>query len=92
MFISGEADVSTGSLVAAVAIPLITIMNAANSLPLGIVGALALGLLIGAVNGYLCAYLGINSLIATLGALFIMRGGVYLYSGQKAIPDDAACR
>lgn len=90
VFISGEVDVSIGSLVAAVAIPLITIMNATNSLPLGIAGALALGLLIGAVNGYLCAYLGINSLIVTLGTLFIMRGGVYLYSGQKAIPDDAA--
>ncbi len=90
VFISGEVDVSIGSLVAAVAIPLITIMNATNSLPLGIAGALALGLLVGIVNGYLCAYLGINSLIVTLGTLFIMRGGVYLYTGQKAIPDDAA--
>jgi ribose/xylose/arabinose/galactoside ABC-type transport system permease subunit len=89
VFISGEVDVSIGSLVAAIAIPLITIMNATGSLTLGIAGALALGLAVGAINGYLSAYLSINSLIVTLGTLFIMRGGVYLYTGQKAIPDDA---
>jgi ribose/xylose/arabinose/galactoside ABC-type transport system permease subunit len=89
VFISGEVDVSVGSLVAAVAIPLIVIMNATESLALGIAGALALGLLVGIVNGYLAAYLGINSLIVTLGTLFILRGGVYLYTGQTAIPDDA---
>ena len=41
VFISGEVDVSVGSLVAAIAIPLITIMNATGSLALGIAGALA---------------------------------------------------
>lgn len=89
VFISGEVDVSSGSLLAAVAIPLITLMNATNSLTLGIAGALGLGLVVGAVNGYLAAYLRINSLIVTLGTLFVLRGGVYLYTGQTAIPDDA---
>ncbi|MCX5477476.1 ABC transporter permease [Kaistia geumhonensis] len=89
VFISGEVDVSVGSLVAAVAIPLVTIMNMTESLALGVCGALALGLVVGAVNGYLSAYAGINSLIVTLGTLFILRGGVYLYTGQTAIPDDA---
>ncbi|MBN9432795.1 MAG: ABC transporter permease [Bosea sp.] len=89
VFISGEVDVSVGSLVAAVAIPLVTIMNMTESLALGVAGALALGLVVGAVNGYLAAYAGINSLIVTLGTLFILRGGVYLYTGQTAIPDDA---
>jgi ribose/xylose/arabinose/galactoside ABC-type transport system permease subunit len=88
VFISGEVDVSIGSLVAAVAIPLIVVMNHTESLALGVAGALALGLVVGAVNGYLSAYLGINSLIVTLGTLFILRGGVYLYTGQTAIPDD----
>lgn len=88
VFISGEVDVSIGSLVAAIAIPLITIMNATESFALGVAGALALGLAVGVVNGWLAAYLGINSLIVTLGTLFILRGGVYLYTGQRAIPDD----
>lgn len=89
VFICGEVDISIGSLVASIALPLITIMNATNSLALGLAGALALGLAIGAVNGWLAAYAGINSLIVTLGTMFILRGGVYLYTGQRAIPDDA---
>lgn len=89
VFVAGEVDVSCGSLLAAVAIPLITLMNATGSLAAGIAGALALGLVVGVVNGFLAAYLRINSLIVTLGTLFILRGGVYLYTGQTAIPDDA---
>jgi ribose/xylose/arabinose/galactoside ABC-type transport system permease subunit len=89
VFISGEVDISIGSLLATIALPLIIIMNT-NSLLLGISGALLFGLIIGVVNGYLTAYAGINSLIVTLGTMFIMRGGVYLYTGQRAIPDDAS--
>lgn len=85
--ISGEVDISVGSLVAAIAIPLIAIMNATGSVELGIAGALVLGLIIGAVNGYLSAYLKINSLIVTLGTLFIIRGGVYMWTGKRAMAD-----
>ena len=87
--ICGEVDISVGSIVAAVAIPLIAIMNATGSMTLGILGALTLGLMIGAVNGYLSAYMKINSLIVTLGTLFIVRGCVYLYTGKRAQADTA---
>ena len=90
VFISGEVDISVGSLQAAIALPLIVIMNDTESLGFGIAGAVALGLAVGIVNGYLSAYVGINSLIVTLGMLFVLRGGVYLYTGKTAIPDDAA--
>lgn len=86
--ISGEVDISVGSIVAATAIPLIVIMNATESMALGIAGALVLGLIIGAINGYLSAYLRINSLIVTLGMLFLIRGGVYLYTGKRATADS----
>jgi ribose/xylose/arabinose/galactoside ABC-type transport system permease subunit len=89
VFIVGEVDISIGSLQAAVALPLIVIMNHTESLALGIAGAVVLGLMVGIVNGYLSAYVGINSLIVTLGSLFVLRGGVYLYTGKTAIPDDA---
>ena len=42
---------------------------------------------VGVINGYLSAYVGINSLIVTLGMLFVLRGGVYLYTGKTAIPE-----
>jgi ribose/xylose/arabinose/galactoside ABC-type transport system permease subunit len=86
--LSGEIDVSIGSLSGAVAIPLVTIMNSTGSLWLGIAGALLLALFVGAINGYLSAYLRINSLIVTLGSLFVVRGAIYLYTGQRAIPDE----
>ncbi|WP_421723134.1 ABC transporter permease [Bauldia sp.] len=88
VFMSGEVDISVGSLQAAVAIPLIVLMNETGSLAIGLAGALCLGLIVGAINGYLSAYVGINSLIVTLGMLFILRGCVYLYTGKTAIPDD----
>lgn len=88
VFMSGEVDISVGSLQAAVAIPLIEVMNATGSLWLGLAAALLLGVIVGGINGYLSAYVGINSLIVTLGMLFILRGGVYLYSGKRAIPDE----
>ena len=89
VFISGEVDISIGSLLATIALPLIIIMNETGSMTLGVGGALLFGLIIGTVNGYLTAYAGINSLIVTLGMMFVLRGGVYLYTGQRAIPDDA---
>ncbi len=89
VFISGEVDISIGSLLATIALPLIIIMNETGSLALGVSGALLFGLIVGCINGYLTAYVGINSLIVTLGMMFVLRGGVYLYTGQRAIPDDA---
>lgn len=88
VMISGEIDVSIGSLAGAVSMPLVVVMNATGSLELGIASALLLALMVGVVNGYLSAYVGLNSLIVTLGSLFVIRGGIYLYTGQKAIPDD----
>jgi ribose/xylose/arabinose/galactoside ABC-type transport system permease subunit len=88
LVIAGEIDVSIGSLVGAVALPLIVVMNMTGSLELGIISALLLALIVGAINGYLSAYVGINSLIVTLGSLFVIRGGIYMYTGQRAISDD----
>ena len=51
VFISGEVDISIGSLLAAIALPLIVIMNSTESLALGVGAALLFGLAIGAVNG-----------------------------------------
>ncbi|ABM59313.1 inner-membrane translocator [Verminephrobacter eiseniae EF01-2] len=90
VFISGEVDISIGALLATIALPLIVVMNDTQSLALGVSAALMFGLAIGVVNGWLTAYAGINSLIVTLGMMFVMRGGVYLYTGQRAISDDAA--
>ena len=83
-----EVDISIGSLLAFVALPLIQIMNLTESVALGIIACLIFGAVIGLINGYLSVYLRISSLIVTLGMLFILRGIVYLYTGQRPISDD----
>jgi ribose transport system permease protein len=88
LLIAGEVDISIGSLLAFVSIPLIQTMNLTESVTLGIILCLFFGIIIGLINGYLSVYLGISSLIVTLGMLFILRGAVYLYTGQRAISDD----
>ena len=88
LLIAGEVDISIGSLLAFVSLPLIEIMNITESVPLAIFVCLLFGIIIGFINGYFSVYLGVSSLIVTLGMLFILRGTVYLYTGQRAISDD----
>jgi ribose transport system permease protein len=89
LLLCGEVDISIGSLQAVVALPLIVLMNRTGSFALGMAAALALGLLIGVINGLLVTKLKINSLIATLGMFYTLRGAVYLITNKVAIADKA---
>lgn len=89
VLISGEVDISIGSLQAVVALPLITIMNATGSFFLGVLSALFTGAAIGVINGIFVTRLKINSLIATLGMFYALRGAVYLITNKVAIADRA---
>lgn len=50
--------------------------------------ALALGLAVGAVNGYLVAYLKLPSLVVTLATLYIVRGLFNEIAGGNTITED----
>ncbi len=50
-----------------------------------ILAALAIGALLGAINGGLIAFTGIPAFIATLGMMTIARGATLLYTGGKPI-------
>ncbi len=50
-----------------------------------VLAALAVGALVGAVNGGLIAYTGIPAFIATLGMMTIARGATLLYTGGKPV-------
>ena len=54
---------------------------------LGVIAALAVGLgvLIGVVNAFLVAIVGINSFIATLGMLFALRGLAFVLSDEAPV-------
>jgi ribose/xylose/arabinose/galactoside ABC-type transport system permease subunit len=87
LLISGEVDISIGSLQAVVALPLVAIMNATGSFFLGAIAAVLLGAAVGTVNGLLVTKLKINSLITTLGMYYALRGAVYLITKKVAIAD-----
>ena len=54
---------------------------------------LALGVLVGALQGFIIAYLGVPSFIVTLGGLLVWRGGAWwVTSGQTIAPLDARFR
>ena len=78
--IVGGFDLSVGSVTALASVVGATLMIDLGTIgiPLGIVGALVSCLLVGATNGWLIAYLGVNPFVATLGTMTVVRGLLYV--------------
>lgn len=72
---ASEYDLSAASVLSLSAM-LIAVLNAQMGLPIGwaILAALAAGLLVGAINGFLVVVIGIESIIATLGMGSLVSG------------------
>jgi ribose transport system permease protein len=85
--LAGEIDLSVGSVQAVVGILAVLLVNQTQSISLGFFGALVVGGLIGLGNGLLVTRAGINSLIATLGSMAILRGGAMV--GTQAVSVQA---
>lgn len=86
--ITGNLDLSVGSVAFLCAAVASTLMKAGYSFWIGFVLALAVGLFVGAVNGTLIAYLGFNPLLVTLGFMMAIRGAtLHMTKGwQIALP------
>jgi simple sugar transport system permease protein len=74
LMIAGQFDLSVGSVYGLSSAFIILGINAGIPAPLVLVGVMAIGLAIGAINGFLVTALKIHSLIITLGALMFYRG------------------
>jgi ribose/xylose/arabinose/galactoside ABC-type transport system permease subunit len=85
LMIAGGLDLSVGSTVA-----LCSVIIGANQETMGIWTAVALaiavGALVGLINGFLVTYVGINPLITTLGMFSIVRGLALVISGGLTVP------
>lgn len=83
LMISGSFDLSVGSVVAFAGGVAANLMFFSGLNVFIAVGAgLACALLVGAVNGYLVAYAGINPMIQTLAMMGIVRGLAMMVSGS----------
>jgi len=67
-------DLSMGAVVTLASIVVALVSLATGSMPLGLLAAVAVGVVFGLVNGYLVAGLNIPPFVATLGTLGIIRG------------------
>lgn len=91
LMIAGEIDISFGALIPAGAIAT-ALLSGTYGLPIeiGMLGALLLGALVGAINGILTTRTKVPSLLITLGTLTIMQGMVLWaamgLAGNASIP------
>ena len=79
LLITGEVDLSIGSLVAFVGVVTMDITNKTMSVPIGVIAGLGLGALVGLINGLVRTKLKVSSLIGTIAMMMILRGMVYIY-------------
>jgi ribose transport system permease protein len=86
VIITGGIDLSigTGMTMCAVVTGLL-LTNAGLPLPVGVLGGIATGALIGAVNGFNVAYLKLPPFIATLGMMMVAQGLALVLSGVRPI-------
>ena len=86
----GEIDLSVGSTQAVAGIVAVAVLNQTESVLLAFGVALLAGALIGLCNGLLVTKAGINSLIATLGMMAILRGGAMVSTQAVSIQAKVA--
>lgn len=86
VMVVGDFDLSVGSNASLSGATAAALMINEVPIPLAVIAGLAVGLIIGIVNGMLVAYLGISAIIATLatmttfgGLAFIVTSGTTLY-------------
>lgn len=72
--LAGEFDLSVGSGVALVSVVSAMVMRDTGSIALGVIAALGVGALVGAINGLVVTRLEVPSFIATLGMLTVASG------------------
>ena len=88
VIISGNIDISVGSLIGLLATIAGKIATDGDfPLWMAYVVPVIVGALAGAVNGFLVAYLGIPAIVVTLGMISVLKGGLILWTSGRWIYD-----
>jgi ribose/xylose/arabinose/galactoside ABC-type transport system permease subunit len=84
LMIAGYVDLSLGSVVGlSGVVTSLAVLNLGAPAWAAILIGLGFGLLVGCVNGFLCAVVGFNNIIVTLGMLSIVRGATLLTTSSS---------
>lgn len=86
--LTGGIDLSVGSIVGASGMFAALVARTETGIPwfLAVLTGLAVGLMLGLLNGIIIAYLKVPAFIATLGMLSIARGFTFMASDAKPVP------
>ena len=86
---AGEIDLSFPAVVGMAAYGFAAVVDAGGNPFLGILLALAIGALLGYLNGVLVVHIGLSALVATLGMNFLLRGliNIWVEGFSIAIPE-----
>jgi ribose/xylose/arabinose/galactoside ABC-type transport system permease subunit len=83
LLVSGNVDLSVGSVIALTCVTFALLARAGVPVVLGILAAAVIGAVVGFINSVLVVNLRINSVIATLGSLYFIRGIAYIIMGDE---------
>jgi predicted ABC-type sugar transport system permease subunit len=84
VILMGELDLSVASTLAVSGVIAVTVANQTN-MAIGVLAALAAGVVVSLINAFFVAIVGINSFIATLGMLFALRGMAFVISDEAPV-------
>ena len=88
VIITGEIDLSVASVVGLSSVVVGMLHHDAGlSIPVAAVLAILMGMVAGALNGFLVAYVGLPSLAVTIGTLALYRGIAVGLLGTEAVTD-----
>lgn len=85
VIVSGNIDISVGSMLALSSVVGAKIMLATGSVFSGIIAALVVGIALGVINGILVAFCDFQPFIVSLSTMWLFRGVAYLYTGGQAV-------
>lgn len=86
---SGNIDLSIGAIAALSSLAVALTLQATGNVALAIAAGLAVGALIGFVNGWLVATFGIPSFLVTLGVLSAVKGVAMWTTNTAAVPIES---
>jgi simple sugar transport system permease protein len=90
VIIAGDIDLSFPSIMALGMVGFVFTWQATGSVPLGVAASLAVGCLAGLFNGVVTTFVGIPSLVVTIGSSFFFRGlTLVLVNGRSYALVDA---
>ena len=90
LMISGEFDLSVGSVFAFAAVVFVSLMDLGFGALGAFVGAMVVSGTVGFINGLLTLRFKVSSMIVTLGAMFVYRGLVYILTSgvERSMPPE----